>query len=88
MDSPVKIRKIILAPGKHEITIAPESFASIYVLDGPIRISKHQADRDDFILVENPGTVQLENMDSGIIYLLENPLNPGYPTYSKILKPN
>jgi redox-sensitive bicupin YhaK (pirin superfamily) len=84
MDSPdLKIERWEVESSAH-INLDSSIVTSIYILSGNPVINQQPSSTDDFILVKDETKLTIEGNTE--LFIIQSPVNPGYKTYSALMK--
>ncbi len=80
----VEIKKLLAAPGSHDINIDESSTASIFVVSGSFSSGENTFKAGDFIRFESAGNWKFINDKEVEIFMIQTPSTPAYPTYARM----
>ncbi|MCB0803467.1 MAG: pirin family protein [Flavobacteriales bacterium] len=84
MDAPeVEIYNYEFQVGKHQIELDESKIYSAYLISGNMNINEEFLENDDFFILENSSTVQLEILKETILFVVATPKELDYKTYAK-----
>jgi quercetin 2,3-dioxygenase len=85
MNTPgIKIRKMKLDNGNHNIEFNNEDVISVFVLDGELSFDENVLVKGDFVRLSDANNWSVGTKNNTELFIIESPLVPGYKTYSSM----
>lgn len=81
-NSRLTVKEIALSEGQHLYTHGTDLFVSGFVLEGELKIKKITLRPLDFFIAKEEAALQIEVLNDCRIFIVESPVDPGYPTYA------
>lgn len=69
--------------GNHVFNIEPDSFYSLYLMDGTINIDGNEIHTDTFVRIKDTNIITIEALESSDLFVLKSPVKVGYKLYSE-----
>lgn len=76
------VKEIALEKGPHFHTPGNELFVTGFILEGELRVKNLTLRPLDFFIAKEEPVIKIEVLNDCRIFLVESPVDPGYPTYS------
>ncbi|NNE29885.1 MAG: hypothetical protein HKN16_09620, partial [Saprospiraceae bacterium] len=87
MDSAgVEISRMKLPAGSAVIPATESEVLSVYVLQGSIQVQGEEVVKDDFILIQNEKTMEVESEQGAELFLVRTPGSLPYSTYGELMQ--
>lgn len=77
----ITIKKLVVAEGKHQLSLAPDAVYSIFVIEGSLKIGADLLSKEDFVKIESATAVELTCTETSTLFMIESPARPSYRTY-------
>ncbi|MEZ4828328.1 MAG: pirin family protein [Bacteroidia bacterium] len=80
----VEIRKIAMEEGTFSIPVSTDKIHSLYLIEGQITLGGETLNSDDFAIISDSDTINLEAGPSSVVFIISSPAKMEYATYAKM----
>jgi len=87
MDTPgIEIFEVRLNTGHHSLELKAGSVGSLYLIDGKLKLGDQELEKDDFALIRETDSIQVESMKASRLLLITSPDILDYTPYLELYR--
>jgi len=83
-DAPgISAKRYKMQKGNHEFDFQPDSFYSLYLMNGEINLGENKIHTDTFVRISDSNAITLEALENSDLFILQSPVNIDYKLVSE-----